>query len=107
LYFNWQSILILKKNKKNWAQSIHRGIIPAMLFWPANTPCLKDWKFPLYDRYSLAQLLCTAGFVNPTVQTATQSWIPEWDSFNLDTPPDGTVNKPDSLFMEALKPKEM
>ena len=60
----------------------------------------------MYDRYSLAQLILAAGFQEPTVQSATQSRIPNWTRFNLDTWPDGTVNKPDSLFMEAIKPVE-
>jgi SAM-dependent methyltransferase len=57
----------------------------------------------MYDRYSLAQLLLKAGFQNPTIQRADQSQIPNWKSFNLDTMPNGTVIKPDSLFMEAVK----
>ncbi len=60
----------------------------------------------LYDRYSLARLMRAAGFENPIQQTATSSLIPDWPRFNLDTTGDGTVNKPDSLFMEAIKPVE-
>ncbi len=59
----------------------------------------------MYDRYSFAQLMMAAGFQNPLVQTATNSSIANWTTFNLDTLADGTVNKPDSLFMEATKPK--
>ena len=57
----------------------------------------------MYDRFSLARLMLTAGFQDPIQQTATQSQIPNWPSFNLDTLPDGTVVKPDSLFMEAKR----
>lgn len=57
----------------------------------------------MYDRYSLSQLMLSAGFVNPIVQTATDSQIDRWSSFHLDTLADGTVIKPDSLFMEAVK----
>ncbi|MCZ6874421.1 MAG: methyltransferase type 11 [bacterium] len=60
----------------------------------------------MYDRYSLAQLMLAAGFQDPIEQAATQSRIPHWPSFNLDTLPDGIINKPDSLFMEAIKPVE-
>ncbi len=56
----------------------------------------------MYDRYSLGELLKKHGFKNPTVVTATESKIPEWNSFNLDMM-DGKVRKPDSLFMEAQK----
>lgn len=62
---------------------------------------LHQW---MYDRYSLARLMMEVGFVEPTVQTATESLIPGWKDFHLDTLPDGSVIKPDSLFMEAVKP---
>lgn len=58
----------------------------------------------MYDRYSLATLLVEAGFENPTRKSATESSIEGWVQFNLDTEPDGTVYKPDSLYMEAWKP---
>jgi predicted SAM-dependent methyltransferase len=57
----------------------------------------------MYDRYSLARLLRTAGFTNPVPQDATTSQIPDWSQFHLDTRPDGTVIKPDLFFMEAIK----
>jgi predicted SAM-dependent methyltransferase len=57
----------------------------------------------MYDRYSLALLLEQSGFRNIIQRSPTQSYIPNWDSFNLDTEPDGTVYKPDSLFVEAIK----
>ncbi|MDO9001536.1 MAG: methyltransferase domain-containing protein [Bacteroidota bacterium] len=56
----------------------------------------------MYDRYSLAELLKKHGFSNPKVVAATESQIPDWNSFNLDVM-DGKVRKPDSLFMEAVK----
>ena len=58
----------------------------------------------MYDRYSLARLMVTAGFEHPIQQTATRSQVSDWSSYNLDTLPDGTVIKPDSLFMEATRP---
>ena len=78
-----------------------------------------DWQLPLqigrfrmagevhqwmYDRYSLARLMLWAGFRDPIQQSANQSLIADWPSFNLDTLADGTVIKPDSLFMEARRP---
>lgn len=57
----------------------------------------------MYDRYSLARLLVTAGFTNPVLQDAVTSNITDWNSFSLDSLPDGTVIKPDLLFMEATK----
>lgn len=60
----------------------------------------------MYDRHSLGQLMLETGFRSPTVVTARESRIPEWPTFNLDTLPDGTVIKPDSLFMEGIKLEE-
>ncbi|NJM48554.1 MAG: methyltransferase domain-containing protein [Alkalinema sp. RU_4_3] len=58
----------------------------------------------MYDRYSLKRTLENTGFIETTQQTANQSRIADWVSFNLDTEPDGSTYKPDSLFMEAIKP---
>jgi predicted SAM-dependent methyltransferase len=60
----------------------------------------------MYDRFSLAQLMLQAGFQEPVKRTAHQSRIPDWEKFYLDTLEDGTVRKPDSLFMEAIKRSE-
>jgi hypothetical protein len=38
---------------------------------------------------------------------ADESYITNWTSFNLDTEPDGSIYKPDSLYMEAVKPDRM
>jgi hypothetical protein len=57
----------------------------------------------MYDQFSLARLLRKCGFREPQLCTAFGSDIPDWNSFYLDAEPDGTVYKPDSLFMEATK----
>lgn len=57
----------------------------------------------MYDRYSLGRILKRAGFQNPKTVRANESQIPGWTEYHLDTEPDGTVCKPDSLFMEAIK----
>ena len=59
----------------------------------------------MYDRYSLARLLSSAGFVDPRPQTADTSQIPNWTGFHLDTLPNGQALKPDLLFVEAIKPE--
>jgi len=38
------------------------------------------------------------------VKTA-YSAIPQWSRFHLDTCPDGSLNKRDLFFMEAIKPE--
>lgn len=58
----------------------------------------------MYDSYSLARLLREVGFANPQPCAATQSRIPNWPAYCLDNEPDGSTYKPDSLFMEAIKP---
>jgi hypothetical protein len=58
----------------------------------------------MYDRYSLARLLESAGFTLPRNMGPAESKIGGWAAFNLDTEADGTVYKPDSLYMEATRP---
>ncbi len=58
----------------------------------------------MYDRYSLKVLLQKCGFRDITQQSAITSYITGWSDFNLDTEPDGSIYKPDSIFMEAIKP---
>lgn len=57
----------------------------------------------MYDRYSLPRLLEDSGFRTPTERTGFDSAIADWAQFNLDTDHDGTVYKPDSLYVEAIK----
>jgi len=59
----------------------------------------------MYDQYSLAILLENCGLEQIVRRTANESYIDNWSSFNLDTEPDGSIYKPDSLFMEAVKPE--
>ena len=58
----------------------------------------------MYDRYSLTVLLKKCGLENIVQRSATESYIQNWSNWNLDTEEDGTLYKPDSLFMEAIKP---
>jgi predicted SAM-dependent methyltransferase len=58
----------------------------------------------MYDHYSLGMLMNKCGLENIIQHTATESYLPQWSSFNLDTESDGKIYKPDSLFMEGIKP---
>jgi SAM-dependent methyltransferase len=60
--------------------------------------------YQMYDQFSLKQLLEECSFIKIVQCSATQSQIPGWVTMHLDTEPDGSVYKPDSLFMEAQKP---
>jgi SAM-dependent methyltransferase len=59
----------------------------------------------MYDRFSLSRLLTRAGFEAAQVTTADRSAILGFGSYGLDTEPGGAVRKPDSLFMEARRPR--
>jgi SAM-dependent methyltransferase len=58
----------------------------------------------MYDKFSLSRMLKGAGFEDIQVVTATLSRIPRWTSYELDTGTDGQPFKPDSLYIEAMKP---
>ena len=58
----------------------------------------------MYDRYSLARILTKSGFANPKQMEPAESAISGWADFHLDTEPTGEIYKPDSLYMEALRP---
>lgn len=56
----------------------------------------------MYDRVSIKQLLKETGFADIKIQTANESQIADWTSYNLDTE-NGQTYKPESLFVEARK----
>jgi len=58
----------------------------------------------LYDRFSLAKLLEQAGLVDVRTRSASESRIPYFAAYQLDVV-QGRIRKPDSLFMEARKPR--
>ncbi|GHV13873.1 hypothetical protein FACS189491_09440 [Spirochaetia bacterium] len=57
----------------------------------------------MYDSYSLSRLLDSAGFRQVIVRDAYTSYIENWQMFNLDTEPDGSIYQADSNYIEALK----
>ncbi len=59
----------------------------------------------MYDEVSLADVLTRYGFSDPIVQSAFTSKIPEFACYNLDVTAEGSQRKPDSLYMEAIKPE--
>jgi predicted SAM-dependent methyltransferase len=67
---------------------------------PANRWSLSAW---MYDRFSLGQLCRRLGFVHFKICGPESSRIPDFKRYQLDT--SGTnVRKPDSLFIECLRP---
>ena len=59
----------------------------------------------MYDSYSLPKLLTSCGFVNIIQRNAFDSYIKNWSRYCLDTEINGKVYKPDSFYMEAIKPE--
>ncbi|MFP4486928.1 MAG: methyltransferase domain-containing protein [Campylobacterales bacterium] len=57
----------------------------------------------MYDSYSLKKLLFDVGFRDVKKVEADESTIPDFNSYCLDIESDGSVRKPDSLFIEAIK----
>jgi len=57
----------------------------------------------MYDRFSLKRMLERSGFIEVGTCSADKSRIPDFNSYNLDVI-GGKVRKPDSLFMEGIKP---
>lgn len=58
----------------------------------------------MWDRCNLQHALEAAGFVDVTQVDAQTSDIPGWDEIGLDVNADGSLYKPESLFVEARKP---
>lgn len=57
----------------------------------------------MYDRFSLRVLLEQCGFKRIVQRTASESAIPDWLTYQLDTTREGMPYKPDSFYMEAFK----
>jgi SAM-dependent methyltransferase len=55
----------------------------------------------MYDHVSLAHLLENVGFTPTGSYTHDTSRVDGWVGFGLDTEPDGTAYKPESLYLEA------
>ena len=58
----------------------------------------------MYDEFSLSRALAECGFRDIKKVTAFVSRVPNWNLEMLDTNSDGSIYKPDSLFIEATKP---
>lgn len=57
----------------------------------------------MYDRKSLTRLFNRCGFRDVRVVDAEVSRCVEWNRWYLDRHPDGTIYRPDSLFIEGIK----
>lgn len=59
----------------------------------------------MYDEYSLGELLRDVGFENIQTELPSTSKIEGWAEFNLDTNNDGSIYKPESLYIEGIRKK--
>ena len=73
----------------------------ARLYQVARYGELHKWA---YDRYSLHELLTTAGFADVRYYSGGESSIVGWKEYGLEIEPGGEVYKPNSIFAEAVKP---
>ncbi|MEN9566694.1 MAG: hypothetical protein RLZZ69_1890 [Cyanobacteriota bacterium] len=104
-----RSAKLLVKEIKAFGKTLHQQLPkPLARFWTAlkigyyrQNGEIHQW---MYDRYSLSILLKNCGLEQIVKRTASDSYLDNWSSFNLDTESDGKVYKPDSLFIEAVKP---
>ncbi len=92
--------LFLTESHQPWLRSLSKLYSALRIGYFRQSGEVHQW---MYDRYSLSVLLEKCGLEDIVQRTATESYIPNWASFNLDTEPDGSVYKPDSLFIEAIK----
>jgi len=58
----------------------------------------------MYDRFSLIELLNKVGFNKCSTQSHLSSFITDWKEFYFDNTESGEPRKPDSLYLEAIKP---
>ena len=57
----------------------------------------------MYDRFSLREVCRKSGFRDFQVREANESYIPEYQQFELDAS-GSQIRKPDSIFIECIKP---
>jgi SAM-dependent methyltransferase len=57
----------------------------------------------MYDRVNLSSLLIDCGYREVHIQQYNSSLIPNWIHFGLDSQPDGTEYRTDSMYVEAVK----
>jgi predicted SAM-dependent methyltransferase len=95
----WQRLTLQWKNYWLNRWGIAASQLPMMQFQQSGEKHL--W---MYDAVSLRQLLEQQGFETVEETNAFNSRIPHWNKYQMLDVEAGAVRKPDSLFMEAVKP---
>lgn len=96
---------------KSWKQRVKKKILIKLLGEPRYEDLIRSAKFReggeihqwMYDSYSLGQLLVNTGFKDIHIVSAHKSNIENWEQHMWLDVENGTVRKPDSLFMEGRK----
>jgi SAM-dependent methyltransferase len=90
------------KSRANWAAGVVEFTKKILRGSPSaeRSGELHKW---MYDRFSLHSLLEEAGFGGITVCDASTSSIKGWNGFYLDLNSDGSIYKPESLYVEGTK----
>ena len=91
-HFNLKNALLKLLLKKNYSAA-NDGLF-------RNHGEIHQW---MYDRYSLKKILEENGFINLIQRSAFESYLLDWQKYFLDGE-NGKIRKPDSLFMEGIKP---
>jgi predicted SAM-dependent methyltransferase len=94
-----------------WSEKLKIGIMTA-LFGKEAERAIRIGTFRLsgethkvmYDEYSCRAALTQAGFTGAAQTTADKSMIHNFTKYSLDTVESGEVRKPDSIFVEAVRP---
>jgi predicted SAM-dependent methyltransferase len=114
------SIKASERARLSWAKIAHyarrareelASLVVILLLGAEGRAALKEGLFRrsgqvhqwMYDRLSLKRLLEEVGFTEVKICQADESRIDNFNSFNLDAL-NGRVRKPDSLFIEAVRP---
>jgi predicted SAM-dependent methyltransferase len=97
-----RAIETLRQDKPKAAKPVFRGSpSPSKVAEFRASGEIHRW---MYDRHSLSVLVNQAGFRQAKVCAPDESQIPAFNSYLLDINADGTTRKPDSLYLEAVKP---
>jgi hypothetical protein len=90
----------------SWKMAMERKLLGGdhVLLQQARFRARGEIHLRMYDRLSLAAAMEQAGFVRVCRCDAWTSRVNGWAAHHLDANPDGSVYKPDSLYMEATRP---
>ena len=93
-----------KLNKDYNDRSVIRFVIKRLFSKSRTAEKIGEIHKWMYDRHSLRTLLEKSGFMNINMYDAFTSGINGWSRYSVDVNKDGSIYKPESLYMEGIKP---